>query len=213
MAVKRTSDIEFLQILKDFNKSSFTVADFEKILKMERNVLYVALNRFVKSGVLIRLKKGVYTPEFQSLDLGKTANELYYPSYLSFESALSRYGVLSQIPYTLTFATTRITKKLNLAGREIEYRKLKNELFFGFILTNGVYIAEPEKAVLDELYLISKGRAASEINEWSFVGLDKEKFLDYSQKFPLTVQKKAKELFARLDERVVTIDKTETSGG
>lgn len=194
MAVKKTSDIEFLQILKDFNKSFFTVADLEKILKMERNVLYVALNRFVKSGVLIRLKRGIYLPEFQTLELEKTANELYYPSYLSFEEALSRYGILSQIPYTLTFATTKTSKKLNLAGREIEYRKLKDELFFGFALINGVYIAEPEKAVLDELYLISKGKAASEINEWSLAGLNKGKLLDYGQKFPLTVQKKIKEL-------------------
>lgn len=205
MATKRISDIELLQLLKSLNKSYFTVADLEKILKMERDVLYVTLNRLTKSGVLIRLKRGVYQPEFQSLELEKTANELYYPSYLSFESALSRYGILSQIPYSLTFATTRTTKKQSLAGREVEYKQLKDELFFGYTLVTGIYVAEPEKAVLDQLYLMSKGRTVSDINEWSLVALDKEKLLTYSNKFPQVVQREIKELVPRIGKYVVSL--------
>lgn len=209
MATKRISDVELLQMLKGFNKPYFTVADLEKILKMERDVLYVTLNRLVKSGVLIRLRKGVYQPEFQSLELEKTANEIYYPSYLSFESALSRYGILSQIPYSLTFATTKTTKKQSLAGREVEYRQLKDELFFGYTLIGGIYLAEPEKAVLDELYLMSKGKIVSDISEWSLVGLDKEKLLKYSKKYPQAVQKKVKELVPRIGEYVATLEEKE----
>lgn len=203
MAIKRISGIELLQALKGFNKSYFTVADLEKILNMRRDVLYVTLNRLVKSGVLIRLKRGIYQPEFQGLELEKTANELYYPSYLSFESALSRYGILSQIPYSLTFATTKTTKRGSLAGREIEYKQLKDELFFGYTLVDGVYLAEPEKAVLDQLYFMSKGKTVSDVNEWSVVVLDKEKLLRYSEKFPQIVQRKIKELVPRIGKHVV----------
>ena len=166
MATRRISDIKLLQTLKGFNKSYFSVADFEKILGSKREVLYVTLNRLVKSGVLVRLKRGVYQAEFQSLELEKTANELYYPSYLSFESALSKYGMLSQIPYALTFATTKTSKKQSLAGKEVEYRQLKDELFFGYKLTEGIYMAEPEKAILDQLYLISKGKLATDTSDW-----------------------------------------------
>lgn len=190
MATKRLSDIELLQILRGFNKSYFVVADFEKILGSKRAVLYVTLNRLVKSGVLVRLKRGVYQSVFSGSETEKTANELYYPSYLSFESALSRYGILNQIPYVLTFATTKPSKKQSLAGKEVEYRQLKEELFFGYKLIDGIYIAEPEKAVLDQLYLISKGKVASETSEWSLVGLDKEKLADYSQRFSPVVQKR-----------------------
>jgi len=203
------SDIELLQILKGFNKSYFTVADFEKILGLKREVLYVTLNRLVKSGVLVRLKRGAYQPEFQSLELEKTANELYYPSYLSFESALSRYGILSQIPYTLTFATNKTSKKQSLAGREVEYRQLKDELFFGYNLVGGIYIAEPEKAVLDQLYLMSKGKIASDTSEWSLVGLDKKKLLQYTKKFPPAVQKRVKTLVSRLGSTLTTLEKKE----
>lgn len=194
------SDIEFIQLLRGFNKPYFTVADLEKILSMKRDSLYVALNRLVGSGVLIRLKRDVYQPAFQSLELEKVANELYYPSYLSFESALSRYGILSQIPYTLTFATTRRSKKLTLGTSEVEYRQLKKEYFFGYILDNGIYVAEPEKALLDQIYIMSKGKMSSDMSEWSLAALKKSKFLQYSRLFPMALRSKTKELISRFGE-------------
>jgi len=202
-------DIEFLKKLRSFNKSYFTVADLEKILGMSRDSLYVTLNRLVRTGVLIRLRRGVYQPEFEVIGLEKIANELYYPSYLSFESALSIYGILSQIPYTLMFATVRRSKKITLSGREVEYRQLKKDYFFGYILKNGIYIAEPEKAVLDQLYMISKGNTTADVGEWSLVGLEKKKFLKYSRIFPKKVQNGAKKLVPKFGTYVTTLDKKE----
>lgn len=204
------SNIKLLQKLRGFKKPYFTVADLEKILGMERNSLYVTLNRLVDEGVLVRLRRGAYQPEFQSLELEKVANELYYPSYLSFESALSRYGILSQTPYTLTFATTKGSKKITLAGREVEYRQLKKDYFFGYTLENGIYVAEPEKAILDQLYMLSKGKAASDLSEWSLVGLKKSKFLQYSKSFPKTIQDRAKKLTPRFGKYVATLEEKES---
>jgi predicted transcriptional regulator of viral defense system len=209
MATRMMSDIEFLKKLRSFNKSYFTLADLEKILGLSRDSLYVTLNRLVKTGVLVRLMRGIYQPEFQVIGLEKVANELYYPSYLSFESALSIYGILSQIPYTLLFATVRRSKKITLSGREVEYRQLKKDYFFGYILKNGIYIAEPEKALLDQLYMLSKGRAAADISEWSLVGLEKKKFLKYSRIFPKKVQNGAKRLIPKFGKYVTTLDKKE----
>jgi len=55
----------------------------------------------------------------------KIAASLYMPNYLSFESSLSRYGILNLIPYTLTFATIRKTKRLTVEGRDVEFRQIK----------------------------------------------------------------------------------------
>jgi len=209
MAAKEINDIKLIQILKGFNKSYFTIFDLEKILNVKKDSLYVTLNRLVKSGVLIRLKRGVYQPEFKEPELEKTAGELYYPSYLSFESALSRYGILSQIPYALIFATTKKSKKLYLMDREIEYRQLKKDYFFGYLLNNGICIAEPEKALLDLLYMISKGKASNDLSELSLVNLKKNKFIEYSKKFPKSVQKKARELTPMFGKYVATSDKKE----
>ena len=210
MVARAMSNIELLQKLRDFNKTYFTVADLEKILELERDSLYVTLNRLVKAGVLIKLRRGIYQPEFQGFDLEKVANEIYYPSYLSFESALSRYGILSQIPYTLTFATTKRSKKLTLAGREVEYRQLKREFFFAYIIKEGIYIAEPEKAILDQLYMLSKGKAVSDISEWSLAGLKGNRFLQYSKKFPRTVQDSAKKLTSKFGKYVATLEGKES---
>jgi len=209
MAIKKMNDIKLIQTLKGFNKSYFSIFDLEKILGLKKNSLYVTLNRLVKSGALIRLKRGVYQPEFKEPELEKTAGELYYPSYLSFESALSRYGILSQIPYALIFATTKKSKKIYLMGTEIEYRQLKKDYFFGYILNNGVYIAEPEKALLDQLYMIGRGKASNDISELSLVNLKKNKFIQYSKKFPKSVQKKAKELTSMFGKYVATSDERE----
>lgn len=132
----------------------------------------------------MRLRKNVYKLFIADSDIEKTANELYFPSYLSFESALSRYGILSQIPYTLTFATTRPSKKLVLRDTAVEYRHLKSELFFGYTLENGSYIAKPEKALLDELYLMSRGKAKIDIEELDLREINLALIEEYAEKFP-----------------------------
>ncbi len=169
------NNIKFLQKLTETNQPYFTTTDLGKILDVSQQSLSVTLNRLVKDGVLIRLKRGVYQPVFQDRKLEKVANELYYPSYLSFESALSKYGILSQTPYVLTFATSKPSKRLNLGNKEIEYRQLKEEYFFGYVLDDGVYVAEPEKAILDQLYMTSRGISISDTSEWSLINTKKRK--------------------------------------
>lgn len=199
---KKITNIQLLESLISLDKPYFTVADLGKILNLKEDSLYVLLKRLVDQGFLVRLKPGVYQPQFQPLNLEKVANELYYPSYLSFESALSKYGILSQIPYTLTFATNKLSKKITLAGKEIIYKQLKNKYFFGYTLTeNSLYLAEPEKAILDQLYLISKGKTLSNLDEWSLINLDKKKFLNYAKKFPPSVEKTAQQLALKFNSQ------------
>src|ERR1700682_6019810 len=108
----RPQDSALISRLLGLPKPYFTATDLEKILGLPRASLYVTLTRLVQAGVLVRLRKNVYKLAIAPTESEKAAGELYFPSYLSFESALSRYGILSQIPYTLTFATTRPSKKM-----------------------------------------------------------------------------------------------------
>ncbi|MEW6675723.1 MAG: hypothetical protein AB1348_06965 [Nitrospirota bacterium] len=79
-----------------------------------------------------KIGRGIYCPFTAKASVEKIAASLYIPNYLSFEFALSRYGVLNLVPYTLTFATTRKTKRLTLEGRDIEFRQIKKDLFWGY---------------------------------------------------------------------------------
>jgi predicted transcriptional regulator of viral defense system len=105
-------DIQLVQRLGQFDKPYWSVADLQKVLGYkDRRTLLVALHRLVRQGVLIRMRRGIYRVSIRSADPAVLANLLYRPSYLSFESALARHGILSQIPYTITLATTRRSKK------------------------------------------------------------------------------------------------------
>lgn len=201
--------IELIKKLRAFNKSYFTVADLEKILGLGRDSLYVTLNRLVKSGVLERLAKNIYSLFTEAVDLEKIANELYFPSYLSFEQALSQYGILSQIPYTQTFATIRPTKKTTIRNVAVEYSHLKKELFFGYILKNGKYIAEKEKALLDQLYMVSMGKRSIDIDELDLKDLDREKLDEYAKRFPAQIKPLIDRVKQYIDTTPVTLEKAE----
>jgi len=184
MATRKLKTMDFIRTLQELDRGFFTVADFEKITGLSRNSLKVALNRLIKQKILIRLKRGIYQLSLSAVDVKKIANQLYYPSYLSFESALSDYSILSQIPFTQTFATTRKSKKMTIWDTEVEFTQVKKDLFFGYTFDKGIYIAEPEKALLDELYLISRGKRTLDIKELDLEKINKEKFDQYAKRFP-----------------------------
>jgi predicted transcriptional regulator of viral defense system len=183
MARERPKDSELIAKLMGFPKPYFTVADLEKILGLKRGSLYVTLTRLVRAGFMVRLRKIAYKSFLAETDLEKVANELYFPSYLSFESSLSANGILSQIPYPLTFATSP-SKRMVIRDTEVEYRHLKGDLFFGYTLADGRYIATPEKALLDDLYLMSRGKTKIDVEELDLREINRSLLEEYASKFP-----------------------------
>ena len=83
-----------LKEIKKFDRNFFTIEDLEKITGFKRNYLYLQLSRWVKSGVLERIAKGIYIAPGANIEIEKVASFLYPPNYLSFESALASYGIL-----------------------------------------------------------------------------------------------------------------------
>ena len=190
-------DIQLVQRLARFNKPYWSVADLQKVLGYKsRKTLLVVLHRLVGQGVLTRMRRGIYRISIHSTDTAVVANLLYRPSYLSFESALSRYGILSQIPYTVTLATTRRSKKTTMEGTAVEYRQLRADLFFGHRIDKGLDIAEPEKALLDSLYLMKRGRLSLALDELDLSGLSSRKLKSYGTRFPRYVRSALERLYA-----------------
>ena len=188
--------IELLKLLQKVNKPFYTIADLEKITSLPRDSLYVALRRWEGGGIVERVAQGIYVPMGSNISLENVAAQLYIPNYLSFESALAKYGVLNLIPYTLTFATTRKTRKYALRKQEIEFRQVSAELFFGFEMKNGMYIALPEKAFLDEVYFVTRGKAVLDFDEVDIKKLSGKTLKDYSKRFPAYVQNRIKNIIS-----------------
>jgi len=180
--------LELLKMLQKIDKPFYTIADLEKITRLSRNSLYVALKRWETGEIIERVSQGIYIPMGGNVSLENVAAQLYIPNYLSFESALTKYGILNLIPYTLTFATTRKSKKYTLQKQKIEFRQISPELFFGFEMKNGIYIASPEKAFLDQVYFTARGKATLDFDEVDIKKLSIKSLKELSRKFPAYVR-------------------------
>lgn len=203
--MQRTNKLEILRSLEAFRKSFFTSTDLQKVLGQKRASLFVTCHRLVKDGILFRLKKDVYTLRDSPSDIQKIANQLVVPSYLSFESALAHYGILNQIPYTATFATKRKSKRMRLGQQEIEFHQMRALLFWGYQLEGGLAIAVPEKALLDQLYFVSRGLSSLDAGELNLHEVSKKKFFSWAKKFPLPTQMLARKLADRFGTISVTV--------
>ena len=177
-------ETELLKKMKSTPKAFFTISDLEKITGLDRKSLYISLNRWVKKGILERAGRNIYVVGGEPVRLEAIAGQAYFPSYLSFESALSRFGVLNLVPYSLLFATTRKTKSITLLGRRVNFRHLKREFFFGFTNEGGLYVAEPEKALIDLVYFKSFGKSSIPSEEMDLRSLSKQTLDEYAKRFP-----------------------------
>jgi len=120
------------------------------------NTLRVLLNRYAKSGVLHRLRRGLYSlPEPSTLDpilLGAKALHRY--CYLSTETVLYKEGYLSQHNQVYTFVS-EVSQHFQLLSQSYLSRQLKPAFLFnsaGVGLVNGVKVASVERAIADLLY-------------------------------------------------------------
>ncbi len=174
---------KLLDKIKAVPKGYVAFSDIRKLSGLDENSLKVAVNRMVKDGRLDRIVKGVYTADLARVAWEKFACEYYYPSYLSFEWALAKHGVLSQQPHALTLATERRARRVETPAAVLDYHHLKQDLYWGYGNEGGDLLADPEKAWLDLAYLSLKGYARFDRGEMDLGRLDREKIRRYLKRF------------------------------
>lgn len=94
------------------------------------------------------------------LYLWYVSNRIYQPSYVSMESALSFYGLIPEAVCTLTSVSSLKTQRFETPLGVFAYHHIKPSLIFGYRLiawkSFQIRMAEPEKLMLDYLYLHPK---------------------------------------------------------
>ncbi len=182
--------LEFTRIDKLF----FGCEDIAKARGISLSSAKVTASRYVKQGLLLRMKKNIYVrPEAWKAATREEqlmlANRGQVPSYISLLTALDYYDITTQLQrnYIESIAVKR-TKALQLSDTVFRYAKITGALYFGFKKQKGIFIATPEKAVLDAFYLMSFGRYSLDVS-----ALDAEKFnsnelVRLSKAFPLKTQ-------------------------
>lgn len=143
----------------------FTVHDMRLIFPKENiHTTNTQLSQWAKQNKIVKLKNGLYA---LSSDYAKEplapeviAAKLYAPSYISLQYALSFYGIIPDAVFETTSVTTKSTRLFKTTFGNFRYRKIKTDCFFGFApIQHGKlisYMASPEKALVDFLYLNSR---------------------------------------------------------
>ena len=121
------------------------------------------ITQMLKSEEIIRVKKGIYvfgpTHRNSLVSLEILANQIYGPSYVSLEYALSYYGLIPEYVAEITSVTTKRKKEFKTPVGQFTYSPLPTSLYSaGFTLEQVApyglaLIATPEKALADLLYV------------------------------------------------------------
>jgi predicted transcriptional regulator of viral defense system len=135
----------------------FSPQDLRHLLDTSEVSIRFLLTRAQKRGDVLKLRRELYAlPDRIPSELA-IANALLKPSYLSFHYAMAYYHLIPEAVYQVSSATTRATRRYQIAGRDYSFHHLKSAVFCGYkperVGDQTVLIAEPEKALLDTLYL------------------------------------------------------------
>ena len=180
--------------LKNIRKTYFNLRDLARALNISADSSRVTASRYVKAGLLIRLKPNLYvlSEEWNNFPLETIllfANLIQSPSYVSLMTALSYYQISTQIQQEFIESIgLKRTKTVRIEKTVFNYSKIKRSLFFGFVKKGDFFIAEPEKALLDAFYLMALGRYTLDLASIDFSKFDSEKIRLFSKNFPIKVQ-------------------------
>ncbi|MBU0576661.1 hypothetical protein KJ707_03840 [Patescibacteria group bacterium] len=178
------TDAQIIAKLQEKNKPLFILNDFARLFKIKnRNTLYKIIQRLEKRKVITQLKNGSYrlSPGLINPPLSdfRLANFLYHPSYISLETALSLYGIITGFSYVITSVSIKKTASISIEGKEFSYSSISPKLFWGYEKTADYLIADPEKSLLDYLYFAYKGLRSIQLDEFDFSIIKKNKFKKY----------------------------------
>lgn len=177
------------------NKLYFNCRDIARAFGISPGSGRVAATRLVKSGDITRVKRNFYvlSQKWNSSSLEDRfilANLLQVPSYISLMTALSYYEVTTQVqPDFIESVGYYRTKFVEVKGSSFNYSKINRKLYFGFAKVKGFFIAVPEKAFLDALYLKSLKKYNFDLTSIDPGKLDMRRIRLMAGKYPILARK------------------------
>ncbi|MEI7881286.1 MAG: hypothetical protein WCI95_10465 [bacterium] len=135
------------------------------------------LDRWIKVGKVIQLRRGFYMLENpwrrKIVNPFYVANRLKKASYVSLQSALAWYGMIPEYVPETTSVTTGRPEILQTPVGSFSYQHIKPDWFMGYSQVKTapdrmVFMATPEKALLDLLYLTPRSDDPGYLRELRF---------------------------------------------
>ena len=180
--------------LSKLNRLYFGYEDLARVLGISQASARVTASRYVRQGLLLRVKRNLYVLRERLNAAGREelfllANLGQTPSYVSLATALDYYEITTQVQqgFIESIAIKR-TREISLNGTVYQYTRINNSLYFGFEKQKGFFVATPEKAFLDAMYLASFGRYALDLASIDAGKLDRNKLKQMGKIFPIKTQ-------------------------
>jgi predicted transcriptional regulator of viral defense system len=140
------------------------------------------LFRWTAAGKLYQLRRGLYAlaPPYQKKRPHPflVANRLARASYVSLQAALAYYGLIPEhVPVVTSVTTARPVEYETPLGHHT-FRHVKRELLYGYHLVKvgddqQAFVATPEKALLDHVYLEPEGDKPAYLRELRLQNLER----------------------------------------
>lgn len=184
-----------LNQLRRIQKLYFGYEELARVLGINPASARVSASRYVKQGLLVRVKRNVYMLREVWQTAGREdkfiiANLGQVPSYISLTTALDYYDITTQMQrdYYESVAVVR-TKEIQKENTVFKYTRIADNLYSEFKKEKGFFIATPEKALLDAFYLMSYGRYSLDLSALDASRLDLEIIRTLSLQFPVKTRK------------------------
>jgi len=160
MKTNKRQDI--MTFIRKMGRSVFTTHELTALSGKSPSTVVQSLNHLAKQGLLMKIYRGVWAePGPRTISPFEIIPYLFPRQrvYVSFISALHLHGIVEQIPQVITLASTAHTSTLRTKAGVFSVHQIAPVFFDGFDWYQGdgrFLIAEPEKALIDSLYLSSR---------------------------------------------------------
>jgi predicted transcriptional regulator of viral defense system len=183
--------LEILKRIRNLPYPVFTIADAVRLIPEKRTNIHVYLNRMKKDGLIYEIERGKYTVVTDPVQI---ATSLIQPSYISFLSGMSLRGMTDQITTKLQVVATRQKNEIQFQGMKIQFIRFKRSRVFGFEkIKRGrfdVFLAEPEKLIIDSLYMPKHTPVSEVFKALQDSKLDESRLLEYAKRMDSKVTSK-----------------------
>ena len=152
---KKPTKGEYLDVLLRSPKTVFSTKDVALLWGEERKqTVSGRLNKYVKVGKLVGVHRGIYAKD-KNYDRFELATRIYTPSYISFETVLTRAGVNFRY-YNTIFVASYVTREIEVGEQKISFIRMKDYVLSnvaGIEHVKGYSQASKERAFLDRIYI------------------------------------------------------------
>jgi predicted transcriptional regulator of viral defense system len=152
---KKPSKGEYLETLLRSSKTVFSTKDVALLwIEEKESTITARLNKYVKAGKLVRVRRGFYAKD-KNYDRFELATRIYTPSYISFETVLTREGINFQY-YGNIFVASYVNREIQVGDQKITFVRMKKYVLsntIGIEHVGNVAIATKERAFLDRIYV------------------------------------------------------------